>query len=190
MFNDKKHPGFVVNLWAGPGVGKSTMALDLTSKFKKSGYDAEYVSEYVKKLVYKQASEIEFNDQNLITAQQHSALFQACHSRMNDFVVSDAPLLLGLEYLPQEHFNISTYEPHVKSLFDKFNNINVFLNRMDREYNPKGRLQTREEAMRIDESIRIKLENYGLEYLVVDADESSIPTIIEYALMMKEKLEQ
>ena len=40
----------VVNLYGGPGAGKSTAALQLVAELKKRGINADYVSEYAKEL--------------------------------------------------------------------------------------------------------------------------------------------
>ena len=42
----------VINLFGGPGAGKSTCAMEICSELKKHGLSAEYVQEYAKELVY------------------------------------------------------------------------------------------------------------------------------------------
>lgn len=42
----------IVNIYGGPGAGKSTTALQLVAELKKLGYHADYVSEVAKELVY------------------------------------------------------------------------------------------------------------------------------------------
>ena len=44
----------VVNLFAGPGAGKSTGATYIFSKLKMLGIDAEYVSEFAKDKVWEE----------------------------------------------------------------------------------------------------------------------------------------
>ena len=41
----------VVNLFAGPGAGKTTCAWEIASELKKRGIVTEYVPEYAKELV-------------------------------------------------------------------------------------------------------------------------------------------
>ena len=48
----------VVNLWGGPGVGKTTCAWEIASELKKEGYVTEYVSEYAKELVWDEKIEL------------------------------------------------------------------------------------------------------------------------------------
>ena len=42
----------VVNMFAGPGAGKTTCAWQVASELKKRGYITEYVPEYAKELVW------------------------------------------------------------------------------------------------------------------------------------------
>ena len=42
----------IVNLFAGPGAGKTTCAWEIASELKKRNIQAEYVPEYAKELVW------------------------------------------------------------------------------------------------------------------------------------------
>lgn len=42
----------VVNLFAGPGAGKTTCAWEIAAELKKLGVHTEYVPEYAKELVW------------------------------------------------------------------------------------------------------------------------------------------
>ncbi len=42
----------VINLWAGPGAGKSTTAAGLFNLMKIRGYNVELVTEFAKEMVY------------------------------------------------------------------------------------------------------------------------------------------
>ena len=44
----------VINLYGGPGCGKSTVSSGLFYKMKSEGYCVEYVSEYAKDLTYEE----------------------------------------------------------------------------------------------------------------------------------------
>lgn len=46
------HKTIVINAFGGPGAGKTTACLDITSMLKKRGFVAEYVQEYAKELVW------------------------------------------------------------------------------------------------------------------------------------------
>ena len=59
----------IVNLYGGPGSGKSTGAAYIFSKLKMAGVDAEYVTEYAKDKVWEGNKEV-FNCQFYITGKQ------------------------------------------------------------------------------------------------------------------------
>lgn len=55
--SQNKEP-IVINGYGGPGAGKSTACLEITAALKKEGYNAEYVQEYAKELVYEKDMEM------------------------------------------------------------------------------------------------------------------------------------
>ena len=59
----------VVNLFAGPGAGKSTGAAYIFSMLKMAGIDTEYVNEYAKDKVWEDNKEV-FKCQFLISGKQ------------------------------------------------------------------------------------------------------------------------
>ena len=65
--SQNKEP-IVINGYGGPGAGKSTACLEITAALKKEGYNAEYVQEYAKELVYEkdmlQKNEIKYKTYN------------------------------------------------------------------------------------------------------------------------------
>lgn len=55
--SQNKQP-IVINGYGGPGAGKSTACMEITAALKKEGYNAEYVQEYAKELVYEKDMEM------------------------------------------------------------------------------------------------------------------------------------
>ena len=45
----------VINLFGGPGVGKSTMCASIFSKLKILGFECEMATEYVKDIVFEES---------------------------------------------------------------------------------------------------------------------------------------
>ena len=58
----------VINLFGGPGSGKSTTAASVFSKLKIMGYNVELVTEFAKDMVWEQHDSI-FDNQLLIFAE-------------------------------------------------------------------------------------------------------------------------
>jgi hypothetical protein len=134
----------VINLWAGPGAGKSTTAAGLFFEMKHAGYKCELVTEYAKDLVYDgslkhtQARDI-LNTQYIRQSRLYGKV---------DYIITDSPLLLSAIY-STEHNTIKS--AHAR--FNKFNNINFFIHRV-KPYASYGRAQTEQEAR--DLCVRIR----------------------------------
>jgi hypothetical protein len=149
----------VVNLFGGPGTGKSTNATLLFGKLKNAGVNAEYVPEFAKDLVW-EGRDNALTFQPYITAKQMFRLYRL--QGQVEVVVTDSPLLLGLIY--QGEGCTASYPAFVRESFDNFDNVNYFLRRDSdlHPYNPKGRMQTEEQAMDLDRRIYEMLQQQGV----------------------------
>lgn len=141
----------IVNLFGGPGCGKSTTMARLFADLKTRGYNVEMVSEFAKDLVYEQRQET-MKDELYIFAKQHHRLFRV--NEKVDIIITDRPLLLtniyAELYLPDDEFR-KALTKLVRTTFKTFYNINIMLNRKGIEYKEnEGRLQDLEEAELID----------------------------------------
>jgi len=161
----------VINLYGGPGTGKSTTAAGLFHAMKLHGINCELVGEYAKDMVWREMSNSEFNDQLYITAKQNKRI-NTLEGKV-DYVITDSPLLLGLIYEPEGY--LESYRPMVEELYDRYNNFNIFLGRV-KAYQEVGRNQSEEEALKIDYRIRELLgSRVDLE---VTADEQAVKEIL------------
>jgi Cdc6-like AAA superfamily ATPase len=164
----------VVNLYGGPGTGKSTTAAEVYSMLKKAGLNAELVTEYAKEKVWDKHFNM-LDNQLYITAKQYHRQFRLLNQL--DVIVTDSPLLLSLYYNKRsktptsEPDVIEHFEGMVIGLFNSFNNMNIFLKRQ-KEYNPKGRMQTEEEAKQIDIEISKLLIHHGMPFENILCDDS------------------
>ena len=146
-----------INLFGGPCVGKSTLCASIFTELKIRGVDCEMAAEYAKDLVWEEAFS-KLKNQIYIFGKQHSRV-----KRLDgkvDIVITDSPLINSIVYDQTEN-------PHLKSLviyeFNKLNTINYFLNRGS-EYNPNGRLQTMEDALKVDDQYRDLLHENNIPY--------------------------
>ena len=139
----------VINLIGAPGTGKSTLASELFALMKWQGYDVEIVSEYAKELVWEERTET-FKNELYLFAKQHHRMF-----RLKDkvqYIITDRPLILSLFYNYKYGDNSSDFKNIVLHEVNKFDNINIFLNRT-KPYVEKGRNQTEEESNEFSEQI-------------------------------------
>lgn len=165
----------VINLYGGPGTGKSTTAAGLFHLMKLQSMEAELVTEYAKDLVWAERHPM-FTEQDYIFAKQNHRIRRLVGKV--DWAITDAPLLLGIFYILDEFPGREHFEKFVKEMFMSYDNINVFLERV-KPYNPNGRNQTFEEATSIDAQIKQFLEDHNIPYLTVPADADAPQRILD-----------
>jgi tRNA uridine 5-carbamoylmethylation protein Kti12 len=136
----------VINLFAGPGCGKSTTAAGLFFLMKHEGYRVELVTEYAKDITWADRCK-ELNDQLYITAKQNHRQF-LLRDKV-DYCITDSPLLICLVYA---RMMPSSFAPLVKDLFQEYDNLAVTLKRV-KPYVVFGRTQTEEQARELDRQI-------------------------------------
>lgn len=161
----------IVNLFGGPGSGKSTTRAGVFSKLKLESYNVEEVTEFAKELTWERRI-LALSCQPYIFGNQLYALHRL--QGQVDAVVTDSPILLGAIYAPEGEEQIT----HRMTMFyhNKFNNINFFIKR-NKPYNPAGRNQTLDEAKEIDEHILHYLDDNSIYFQEVEFGESGIEYI-------------
>ncbi len=164
----------VINLFGGPGTGKSTTAAGVFYYLKRQGVECELVTEYAKDLVWSERTNM-FTHQDYIFAKQRHRL-----ERLRDkveYVITDSPLLLSLIYMPDSYVGSLHFSDFIKDVDASFDNEN-FLLRREKEYSPIGRNQTEEEAKEIDGDIRKMLSSHNVKSTEVFY-ESAVSEILE-----------
>jgi ABC-type oligopeptide transport system ATPase subunit len=154
----------VINLYGGPGTGKSTTSAGLFHLMKKQGYKVELVTEYAKDLVYSE-SFFKLKDQLMVFGKQHHRLWKL--RGKVDYVITDSPLPLSLHYfIDEEPYNKDAFKNLVLSTFNSYKNINIFVARDTdaHPYQEYGRMQNELEAVLIDVKLKEMLEEYQIEY--------------------------
>lgn len=143
----------VVNLFAGPGSGKSTGAAYIFAKLKMRGINAELVTEYAKDLVWAD---------NLSTLANQIHVYGEQSGRISrvagkvQVIITDSPLLMSSCYCKETTPYHDAFCQLVKQDFEQYTNINYFLKRI-KAYNPAGRLQDETAAKEKDSEIKAHL---------------------------------
>ncbi|MCD7723722.1 MAG: AAA family ATPase [Clostridiales bacterium] len=158
---EKQKKTLVVNLFAGPGAGKTTCAWEIASELKKRNIETEYVSEYAKELVWD--GQTEMLDGSL---KNQAALYNEQSRRINrligkvDVIVTDSPTVLSLLYLKEPN---KDFETAAINEFKQYNNFNLFINRGD-NFQTAGRIHNEQESKILDYQIKDFLNSNDIYY--------------------------
>ncbi len=155
----------LVNLFGGPGSGKSTFAARLFSELKAVGINAELVSEYAKDKVYEENKTV-FKNQLYLFAKQYYKI-ATCADKV-DVVVTDSPLLLSIIYNKSPILG-EEFEKLVLKISNSFNNINLFVERTH-DYQNDGRIHSEEESNEISKQILELLSKEAIEFEKIPAN--------------------
>lgn len=166
----------VINLWGGPGIGKSTTAAGLFYAMKQAQLNVELVTEYAKDALWERRQNL-FDDQIYIFAKQQRRI-----SRLKghgiDWVITDSPIPLGLVYAKLDEYG-SSFPNLVMQVFDQYTNYNFVLGR-NWTYNPIGRNQKNEEEAKVfDQKVKALLDAWQVDFEVITAGETAVDYIMD-----------
>ena len=145
----------IVNLFAGPGAGKSTLAAGLFYRLKLMGVECDLATEYAKTVIWMDAQAL-FHNQVYIFAKQHERVFQAFGKV--DVIVTDSPILLSWVYNGSPALCRLALDEHRRA-----RTLNYVIQRV-KPYSTVGRLQDAEEATRLDRRIIRVLHDNHISY--------------------------
>ncbi len=165
----------IINLYGGPGAGKSTTAAEVFAELKKRGEEVELVREYAKDLVW---------EGRPMTKNRQFYMFGKQSKRELDlygkvkYIVTDSPLFLSHIYFNLDQLGKKT--PVFNNIFldviNEFKKVNPkvnernFLLHRTKKYNPNGRNQTENEANQLDEFIKHEFLYNNDEYVEINGN--------------------
>lgn len=169
----------VVNLFAGPGAGKSTTAAGIFFDLKCQGINCELTNEFCKDLSWEERHQT-FKDQIYIFGKQYHRIFRLLNQV--DVIVCDSPLLLTVVYDGDKRDSLKelVYEEHRKMW-----TYNAFIKRV-KPFNPKGRVHGFDEAKGVDHRILDALDDAGECYEVFEGTPAGKDAIVKKVLMLLE----
>jgi hypothetical protein len=165
----------ILNLYGGPGTGKSTTAAGVFHQLKLLGVNCEMASEWAKEKVWA-GEEVTLNNQLYVFGKQYHRIWRLLGKV--DIVVTDSPLLLSVLYYKDEN---PYFTEMVAFEYSRLNNLDVLLGRV-KKYNPAGRLQSEEKAKHLDVAIKEILDSINPTYINIPADASAVQEITHQAL--------
>lgn len=153
----QKRKCLVVNLYGGPGSGKSTTRARAFSEMKYMGLKCEEVTEYAKDKTWEKAWNV-MSNQIFVFANQQHRMFRIMDQV--DVLITDSPLLMSIHY---DQENNQALRNLVLQQHNSMDTLNFFLERKF-DYKQEGRSQNEEEAKEIDDSILNILEESNVQY--------------------------
>lgn len=183
--SQNKQP-IVINGYGGPGAGKSTACMEITAALKKEGYNAEYVQEYAKELVYEKDMEM------LDGSPEHQyEILKEQTRRMDrlydqvDFIVTDSPVMLNTIYNKQL---TPEYESLVNELHGEYINYSFFMERDASNFEEEGRIHNLTESIEKDNEIKDMLQKNEIKYKTYNHE--NINEIVNDAIDFYEKINE
>ena len=172
----------IVNLYGGPGAGKSTSAAYLYYMLKKQGANVELVREYVKDWAWEKRNITTFDQIYFLGKQtrRESMLYGKVK-----WIVTDSPVMMNLYYAHRycspslaEGVRAGTLSFYRQAAEDGHKHVHVLLERT-KPYAAEGRYQTEAEAKEIDGGVKRVLEDLKVSYLTSTPDEEDLLKILE-----------
>lgn len=163
----------IINLFGGPGTGKSTTASGLFYRMKTQGLEVELVQEYAKDLTWERRYNV-LEDQIYVFAKQQRRVARLVEHNL-DWVITDSPIPLGLVYVQPNTLG-DNFSNLVMEVFNRYDNMNFLLSR-NVAYNTVGRNQDEQQARTVDAQVRLLLDSYGLHYSSIVGGEPAVDTI-------------
>ncbi len=178
----------IVNLYGGPGTGKSTNAARIFATLKDFGLDVEYVPEYIKNWVWENRKISQLDQYYFFGNQVRSEL--KLMGRV-DFIVTDSPVALAGFYA-----NLAGTESQKKAFpimvmgyladIEAMGHCNThyFLKRV-KPFNPNGRIHTERESIEIDSYQKTYLKDIvSIPYEETTGDEKGSAYIVSQVVSL------
>jgi len=160
-----------INLFAGAGAGKSTLAASLFSSMKKNGKNVELVHEYVKTWAYEHR-DVDSFDQVYLFAKQLRSEDILLRKNRTELIITDSPVMLSVCYA--EKYGLERWQSLVEianSFEEEYPSKNFFLNRSDCEYKQDGRFEDYEQAKEMDKKIKQFMYNQNISFVELSYNE-------------------
>ena len=173
----------IINLFSGPGGAKSSTAAGLTYRLKKMHITCDNPYEFPKLLAWDN-NQSAIQDQLYVLANQHRGIVKS-YGKV-DYIILDSPILLSLTYrsyykatdYPASLYD-DTFDKMVLSVFNKYDNVNIFLKRTEGVHNNKERYHNLEESIELDDVIKKSLDANNIPYHTVEVGENTLDDILE-----------
>ena len=173
----------IINLFGGPGIGKSSIAAGITYKLKKNHITCDNPYEFPKLLAWDE-NHSAIADQLYVLANQHRGIVKS-YGKV-DYIILDSPILLSLTY--KNYYKLDdypsslygeTFDKMVLDVFNQYDNINIVLERTEGKHNDDERYQNLEQSKELDKVIENSLITNSIQYHTVKVGKNSVKDILK-----------
>jgi len=162
----------LVNLYGGPGTGKSTMMANLFARLKWQNIICEMAPEIAKDYVWAGDTARLQNQRPLFIKTLRK--LQTLDGKV-DVIITDSPLLNQILY---DESGDADFHKQVIAAHESFTDrIDIFLERK-KEFRQEGRLQSKDEAILLDSAILSLIRGTSTPYFYYKGEEGSVDLII------------
>ena len=172
----------LVNLFGGPGIGKSGIAAGITYKLKKNHISCNNPYEFPKTIAWDNNLPA-IKDQLYIFANQHRGIAQV-YGKV-DYIIIDSPILFSSIYhtyytkgYPAEYYR-QPFHDLVIDLHNQYDSINILLERGESVHNDGERFQDLEESIIIDKLCKTILDKHDIPYHTIKVDKNTVKKIMK-----------
>lgn len=153
-----------INLFGGPGIGKSTVAYFVGAELKSRGLNVEIVQEFAKEVVYEgiDLRKVDQNFQDRILMEQIRR--ELVFINRVDFVITDSPIFLNLFYNKDEN------KIPLAKITETGKDLNFYLTRTTEKFETTGRSHNELESLKIDKDMLDFLKKHNINLIEIDGD--------------------
>lgn len=174
-----------INLFGGPGCGKSTLASKLFADLKAKQHSIELVHEYIKKWAYAKRVPKSFDQVYIFGQQLHAEdlIFQSGVRHL----ITDSPICMQPYYSKAYNFSMWGELMMIAKRYEAVHpSLNIFLDRTGVIYHQQGRYEDYDKALERDREMRAFLEEQAIPFVTMKTtDYESILEYVENALSQK-----
>jgi len=172
----------IVNLYGGPGAGKSISAASTFALAKGSGVNCELVTEYIKQWAWEGRRPVNY-DQFYFFGQQSRREYVLFNKV--DLIITDSPVAICGYFAsvfgsPSQSLCFRQMVSEYYSMLEKtgVECLHFFMERQF-AYDPRGRFQTEEEAINMDIEQLLYLKSFGFKVKSVKSDDQVSKVIMQ-----------
>lgn len=167
----------VINIFGGPGSGKTTLAARLFSEFKERGVEAAQPEEHAKLAIW--SGQPWLLDEQVVLLGRTWETLHALSDKV-DVIIVDSPILLCSVYARDRE--PSAFHSYVAHLHTRTDRLNLLLDRdPDLGYSTNGRRENAHEALVVDQRIMQGLDAIGEHFVETGRGAGDIERIVAAA---------